>query len=259
MRPALFLAHGSPMIAIEESDYGTFLDGLRERIGRPRAIVLFSAHFESDVQVVSEVERYSTLYDFGGFPDALYQIQYPARGDIALAHRIESQLQEAGIAWRAEAARGLDHGAWTLLTRLYPAADVPVVEMSVNQRLSPAEQYRIGQSLAPLREEDVLILGSGVTVHNFQLLSGSVNPGTLDGVRAFEAWLQDRLKAWDLPALFAYESSAPSAQLAVPARGREHFSPLFYVMGAADKPASVEVWHESWLWNVMTNTAYAMH
>jgi 4,5-DOPA dioxygenase extradiol len=259
MLPVLFLAHGSPMIAIEQSEYGTFLDHLIERIGRPRAVVVFSAHFESTVQVVSAADRFSTIYDFGGFPDALYQIVYPAPGARTLAAEIGKRLDAKSIPWGAESQRGLDHGAWTLLKRLLPAADVPVVEMSVNQRLAPDEQFRVGQALAGLRDDGVLIVGSGVTVHNFQLLSPQVDPGVVGQVRAFEAWLQERLKAWDVPALFAYASQAPGAQLAVPPRGREHFAPLFYVMGAASEPASVEVLHESWLWNVMTNTAYALH
>lgn len=258
MQPAIFLAHGSPMIAIESSDYGTFLDHLAARLGHPRAVVIFSAHFESPVQVVSAPSQFSTIYDFGGFPDALYQIEYPAPGDQALAHRIGGLLQDQGIEWRAESQRGLDHGAWTLLKRVFPNADVPLVEMSVNQRTTPQEQFRVGQTLAGLRDEGVLIIGSGVTVHNFQLLSPGTDRAVVAQVRAFEQWLQARLRAWDLPALFNYESEAPGAHLAVPARGREHFAPLFYAMGAASNPGSVEVWHESWLWDVMTNTAYAM-
>lgn len=256
MLPSLFIAHGSPMVAIEDSEYGQFLDHLAARWPRPRAVVVFSAHWESPVQAVSRVPEYSTIYDFGGFPDELYQIQYPAHGDAALSDRIEALLSEAGIPVRPEEQRGLDHGAWSLLNRLYPDADVPVVEMSVNARLTPQEQFLIGGSLASLRMDDVLIIGSGVTVHNFQLLHAHANPEVQAAVRQFEQWLSEKLHAWDLDALFDYVRQAPHAQLAVPPGASEHFAPLFYAMGAAKNPESVAVLHRSWMWDVMANSVY---
>ncbi len=257
MLPSLFIAHGSPMIAIEESGYGTFLDHLGESLARPQAIVIFSAHWESRVQQVSAVESYSTIYDFGGFPDELYRVTYPAHGNPALAARIHELLKAAEVPVELDHGRGLDHGAWTLLNRLYPAADIPVVAMSVNARLTPEEQFRIGQTLSPLRSEGVLIIGSGVTVHNFQLLQARHNAEVQSAIKQFEAWLESKLHAWDLAALFHYETEAPYARLAVPANGQEHFAPLFYAMGAGSRPESVETLHQGWMWDVMTNSVYA--
>ncbi len=256
MVPSLFIAHGSPMVAIEQSEYGTFLDRLGRTLPRPKAVVLFSAHWESAVQQVSEVSTYSTIYDFGGFPDALYRVTYSAKGAPDLSLRVQDLLRRRGIEARGERQRGLDHGAWTLLKRLYPHADIPVVEMSVNAHLSPAEQFRIGETLAPLRAEDVLVIGSGVTVHNFQLLGANASPAVQAAVREFEEWLVKTLEAWDVPALFDYERQAPHAHLAVPPAGREHIAPLFYAMGAADSPDAVTVLHQSWMWNVMANSVY---
>lgn len=256
MIPPLFIAHGSPMIAIEDNEYGDFLDSFRGTFPRPQAIVIFSAHWESRVQMVSNVNAYSTIYDFGGFPAELYQINYPAKGDPDLSAKIQGLLAAAGVTYQVETERGLDHGAWTILHRMYPAADIPVISMSVNPDLTPAEQFRIGQALSPLRAQDILIIGSGVTVHNFQLFRGQDNPDVLSAVRAFDTWIEDKLHQRDTAALFDYEAEAPYAQLAVPANGREHFVPLFYAMGAAEDYQQLTTLHHSWLMNVMTNTVY---
>lgn len=159
MIPSLFVAHGSPMVAIERSAYGDFLDNFGRTFPRPKAIVVFSAHWESPVQMVSEVEAYSTLYDFGGFPEALYRVKYPAKGDRELSRQIQGLLAAEGITYGVEKERGLDHGSWTILHRMYPAADIPVIAMSVNADLTPAEQFRMGNALSSLRADDILIVG----------------------------------------------------------------------------------------------------
>lgn len=256
MIPPLFIAHGSPMIAIEDSEYSSFLDRLGSELPTPKAIVLFSAHWESDVQMVSHVDTYSTIYDFGGFPEALYRVKYPAPGKPALATKITSLLAQEGIASRLDKERGLDHGAWAILHRMFPKADIPVVAMSVNAHLAPVEQYRIGQALSGLRDEGVMVIGSGVTVHNFQLLHYRHDPEVKKMILEFETWLENHIQSWDLPALFNYEKLAPHARIAVPAHGQEHFVPLFYAMGAADSVRRAETLHRSLLMDVMVNTVY---
>ncbi len=256
MLPAWFVAHGSPMVAIEESEYAAFLETLGRSIPRPRAIVVFSAHWESAVQQVSGVVDPTMIYDFGGFPEPLYRVQYKAKGDPALAEEIANRLRARDIPVNVDTARGLDHGVWTILHRIYPQADIPVIAMSVNPNATPESQYAIGQALASLRQEDVLFIGSGVTVHNFQLIPHRNNPEVRAMTAAFEAWVEEKLAAWDVNALFAYEKEAPNAELAVPANGKEHFVPLFYAMGTADDARSVETLHRSWLFGVMTNTVY---
>ena len=256
--PAMFIAHGSPMVAIEDSEYGAFLDQLATQVTEPKAILLFSAHWESRVQKVSEIENYSLIYDFGGFPEALYQVKYPARGDLELSKKVQSLLGEAGIAYEVERQRGLDHGAWTILKRIYPKANVPVIAMSVNPDAPAREQYAIGKALASLREEGVLIIGSGVTVHNFQLFHAQQDRRVHQAVREFETWLAEHLETWDIDSLFSYEQKAPHARLAVPVHGNEHFVPLFYAMGSADRSGQVRQLHLSYMFNVMTNSVYQM-
>lgn len=256
MRPSLFIAHGSPMVAIEQSEYAHFLEQLGTTLGRPKAIILFSAHWENPVQMVSDVEQYSTIYDFRGFPEELYRVTYPAMGHHELSRDIQQRLTAQGIPHQVETQRGFDHGAWTILHKLFPKVDIPVIAMSVNADLSPAEQYRIGRALAPLRAEDILIIGSGVTVHNFQLFNHRENPEVHAAVESFENWLEEKLHHWDTDALFQYETQAPHAKLAVPANGAEHFVPLFYAMGASDNHQTAQTLHRSMFMNIMTNSVY---
>ena len=256
MMPSLFVAHGSPMIAIEDTAYADFLGELGTRIGRPRAVVVFSAHWESARQMLSTAARHAPMYDFGGFPEALYQVRYTPPGDPDLGQKLAASLQELGVSVEQDRHRALDHGVWTVLCRLFPKADVAVIAMSVNAKLDPKEQYRIGAALGPWRSQNVLIIGSGVTVHNFELLRQSQDAQVKERVLAFEDWLEDALKRWDLNALFHYETAAPHAAMAVPRLANEHFAPLFYAMGAAEDQRKTTTLYRDLQWNVMTNSVY---
>ena len=254
MLPTFFIAHGSPSLALEDNAYTQFLHSLGEHLLRPRAIVLFSAHWLAATQQISEVRRYETIHDFGGFPDALREIRYPAPGDPQLAAKIADLLGQSGIPTSRDVRRGLDHGAWVVLRLLYPAADIPVVSMSVNPRLAPEEQYRIGKALAVLREEDVLLIGSGGTVHNLGMIewdAQEVNEWAL----AFDRWLGDQAVRWDMDALFRYEQ-APHAALAVPHHGNEHFAPLFYAMGGADDARKAVLLHRSYAYGSLSHSVW---
>lgn len=256
MIPSLFVAHGSPLVAIEQSEYGSFLEQLGGIIEKPNAIVIFSAHWESDTQMVSDIGEYDMIYDFRGFPDELFRVKYPAKGDHALSQKIQNLLTESGIPYEVEQHRGLDHGSWTILKRIYPKADIPVIAMSVNPNISPEKQFQIGKALSSLRRDGVLIIGSGVTVHNFGLFQVRDNPAVHEAVMKFENWIEQQLHAWDISALFNYEKQAPNADLAVPPNGKEHFVPLFYAMGAAANRPTVTTLHQSWIVNVMANSVY---
>ena len=253
---SLFVGHGSPMVAIEDNDYARFLGELGRSLQRPKAIVVFTAHWESDVQMVSEIDEYSMIYDFYGFPRELYEMVYPAKGDVALSRRIQALFEDAGIPYGVEKKRGLDHGTWTILHRMYPQADIPVIQMSVNQYLPHDKQYAIGRALSPLREEDVLIIGSGATVHNFGLFGVRDREAVKALCFAFENWLAEHLRKWDLDALFRYEERAPYGKIAVPPPAKEHFVPVFYAMGAADQSRTAETLHQSLLMEVMINSVY---
>ncbi|MDR6723084.1 4,5-DOPA dioxygenase extradiol [Paenibacillus amylolyticus] len=232
MMPSLFIAHGAPSLALEENAYTEFLQELGQTLPKPKAIVLFSAHWEATTQQVSSVAEYETIYDFGGFQPELYQIKYPAQGHAETTTEVERLFTEAGIPVQTDDVRGLDHGAWVVLRLLYPDADIPVVALSVNRYLTGEQQYQVGQALASLREQDVLVIGSGGTVHNLRRLnwgSNEIDPWALE----FDHWLQDKLESWDTESLFAYDTLAPSAQAAVPTP--EHFVPLLLAMGAGDR------------------------
>jgi 4,5-DOPA dioxygenase extradiol len=256
MIPSYFIAHGAPLLAIENNEYTQFLTQLGKNAPKPKAIVLFSAHWVSPVQYVSEVDEYSTIYDFGGFSDALYKIEYPAKGNKDLTEEIQGLFSKQGIPFQTDTNRGLDHGAWVVLRMLYPNADIPVISMSVNPNLSPEEQYKIGKSLSVLKEKDVMIIASGGTVHNLRAIDWRDNGEATSWALEFDEWLAQRLKTWDTESLFQYESLAPSVQLAVPPFGAEHFIPIFYAMGAADEEQKATLLHRSYRYGSLSHSIW---
>lgn len=226
-------------------------------MSKPKAVILFSAHWESRTQKVSEVDEFETIYDFGGFPEALYRIKYPAKGDSAVSNKIEELFHAQGISYQIDTKRGLDHGAWVVLKRIYPNADIPVISMSVNPNLTTVEQYSIGKSLLELRKQDMLIIASGGTVHNLGALKMGRDDGAIEQWAIdFDSWLQDHLTIWDLDSLFNYHSLAPSADLAVPPYGNEHFIPIFYAMGAADDVKRAELLHRSYRYGNLSHSVW---
>ncbi|MBS4174532.1 class III extradiol ring-cleavage dioxygenase [Bacillus sp. FJAT-49736] len=256
MMPSLFIAHGAPLLAIENNDYTKFLNQLGQDIHRPKAIVLFSAHWESRVQQVSQVDQYSTIYDFGGFNPSLYTIKYPAHGSQDISNEIGDLFTKNGISFENDKTRGLDHGAWVVLRLLYPNADIPVIAMSVNPNLKPEEQYKVGKTLSELREKDILIIASGGTVHNLGAVKWADN-GEIDSwALEFDDWLSVNLKSWDLKSLFNFDSIAPHASIAVPPYGNEHFVPIFYAMGAADNDRQAKRLHRSYRYGNLSHSVW---
>jgi|TARA_Y100001968_G_scaffold176634_1_gene161841 4,5-DOPA dioxygenase extradiol len=179
-----------------------------------------------------------TIHDFGGFPQALYRLQYPATGNPALAEQICNLLSRNGIAATTESNRGLDHGAWVPLLHLLPTADIPVVQVSMPHPLNPLGAWQLGQALKPLRDQGVLIIGSGSLTHNlYEFRSNYGDPA--EYVARFSDWIRDALQAGDLPALLAYRRNAPEAERAHPSE--EHLLPLFLALGAAGEHYAVDV------------------
>lgn len=243
MIPSLFLAHGSPMLAVQHNEYTQFLKTLGEQY-QPQAIVIFTAHWETDTLTISSSDDvYETIYDFYGFPDELYQVKYPARGSSSVAAQVKSRLEVTGIQVQQDMHRGLDHGSWTMLHRMYPKANIPVVQVSVNPFLSAAEQVKIGQALQGLGREDILIIGSGVTVHNLRMVKwgqATPEPWAIE----FDDWLIDKLQSKQIDALLQYETDAPHARIAVPRP--EHFVPLLITLGSGDSQSTPQVIHRSY-------------
>lgn len=242
MLPAFFISHGDPSLAIEQHAYSEFLQKLAKGIPLPRAIVVFSAHWISPVQKISSAIYPRTLHDFSGFPQKLYDMNYPASGDLTLSLQIRQLFEEEGIGCELDDERGLDHGVWTPLSVMYPDAQIPVVALSVNPRLTAEEHYRIGAALGSLREADVLILGSGGTVHNLSRLDRNDPVPKLWAVE-FDEWLAEQLETWNLEVLVRYDERAPYAAEAVPTA--EHFVPLLLALGAADKARRAKLLHHS--------------
>ena len=244
LMPVLFIAHGAPTIVIQKGQYPDFLAKIPETIKKPQAIVVFTAHWESEIQQISSVKNYETIYDFYGFPKEMYEMTYPAPGNTTIAKEIHELFKANGIKSELDEKRGLDHGAWTILRLMYPKADIPVIQLSVNPAASAEEAYKIGKALAPLREKDILIIGSGNTVHNLRILNRSeIDAPTEKWALEFDDWIAKQLKEWNTQELFAYEKKAPHIKKAVPTA--EHFLPLVYSAGAADETKKANPIHRS--------------
>ncbi|WP_075981673.1 DODA-type extradiol aromatic ring-opening family dioxygenase [Bacillus massilinigeriensis] len=253
MVPSLFLAHGSPMLAMEDNQYTRFLNSLGEQI-HPKAIVIFSAHWESEVLTISYTDdEYETIYDFYGFPDELYAIKYPAKGSKEVANIIEKRLEATNIKVQRDHSRGLDHGSWTLLSKMYPKADIPVIQVSVHPFLSPEDQYKIGSALKGLGKEDILVIGSGVTVHNLRMVNwGSKTPEPW--AIQFDDWLIEKVENNDLQSLFHYEQLAPNAKYAVPRP--EHFVPFYIALGSGEDTKKAKIIYRSYEFGTLSYLCY---
>jgi len=257
MIPSFFIAHGSPLLAVEDNAYTTFLYKLSDTIKKPIAIIIFSAHWESDIQKVGNSVEYDMIYDFSGFPEELYRIKYPAVGNEAIFKEIQQLLHRKGIPFEVDAERGLDHGAWVVLRLIYSEANIPVISMSVSPHTLPKDQYEIGKALSSLREKDVLIIASGGTVHNLGALNWEKdNIGVDDWAIKFDQWLASCLEKWDLESLYNYHSLEPTAKYAVPLYGVEHFIPIFYAMGAADDKKIARLLHRSYRYGNLSHSIW---
>jgi 4,5-DOPA dioxygenase extradiol len=227
--PALFLGHGNPMNAIRDTPYSRAWQSIGARIRRPRAVLAVSAHWYVAASAVTVSTAPRTIHDFGGFPDELYRVQYPAPGDQDLARRVRELLAPVDVALDSD--WGLDHGTWSVLRHLYPEADVPVVQLSIDARQPPAFHYAVGQALAPLRAEGVLIAGSGNVVHNLREYDwGGQGAGPHAWAARFEQQARTLILAGEHEPLIDYHRLGPDAGLAIPTP--EHYLPLLYVLGS---------------------------
>lgn len=231
------------MLAIEDSPTGRFLDHLGERLPKPRAIVVASAHFVHARPTVTATPVPDTIHDFGGFPDALYQIRFPVKGAPTLAHDIAARLTLAGFEAREDDHHGLDHGVWVPLRRMYPASDIPVVALSVNPAQTAEWHYRLGRALAPLRDEGVLVVGSGGFSHNLRALDWQhAQAPAYSWVAAFTDPLREALLEGDLARALEW-TSLPYAAQNHPTT--EHLYPLYVALGAGGEGASGRLLHNA--------------
>lgn len=253
--PTLFVSHGAPTLIQEDVPARDFLKQLGEDIGRPSAVLAVSAHWETTAPTVATTERPETIHDFHGFPESLYRLSYPAPGAPALARRAAALLRQGGFTASEDPSRGLDHGAWVPLMLMYPDADIPVAQLSIQPTLGPAHHLAVGRALASLRDENVLVLASGGAVHNLRQLDWNRHGEPPDWVKQFDAWLAMRLEAGAVDDLVAYRERAPGARLAHPRD--DHFLPLFVALGAAGADAKGRQLHSSHTHGSLSMTAFS--
>jgi len=235
--PAIFFGHGNPMNAIEQNAYTAAWAAIGRSFPKPKAVVCVSAHWYLPGTQTTAMEKPRTIHDFGGFPRPLYQVTYPAPGDPALARRLASHLSaELDDRW------GLDHGTWSVLVHVYPDADVPVVQLSIDETQPASFHYALGQRLAELRDDDILVAGSGNLVHNLHAYAWGRHPvEPFDWAVRFETRARALIEAGDHQPLVDYESLGRDAMLSAPTP--DHYLPLLYVLGARrpGEPASFPV------------------
>lgn len=254
--PSLFLSHGSPTLPLTDTPARSFLSQFSGTIARPKAILVISAHWETSVPTVSAVDRNDTIHDFRGFPQALYKLRYPAPGSPAVAARAADLLRASGIDCRIDQSRGLDHGAWVPLLLMYPQADIPVLQLSLQPHLGTGHHLRMGRALAPLRQEGVLIIGSGSMTHDLSEFRGhGPNDPAPDWVNAFADWFDSALSAGRTDDLLDYRRQAPFAVKNHPSE--EHLLPFYAALGAAGENARAMRLHASATYGVLRMDVYA--
>jgi len=226
-QPAVFCGHGNPMNALSDNAYTRGWTAIGKAIRRPRAILSISAHWFLPSTRVTAAPEPATIHDFRGFPRELYQVGYPVDGDPGLARRVQELLEPISVA--ADISRGLDHGTWSVLTHIFPKADIPVVQLSIDSRLPPASHYEIGQQLAPLRDEGILILGSGNLVHNLKAYAwGRQEIEPFDWALRFEQKARELMLAGKYETLIEYERLGEEASRSIPTP--EHYLPFLYII-----------------------------
>jgi 4,5-DOPA dioxygenase extradiol len=237
--PVIFFGHGNPMNAISSNPYTRGWATIGKSIPRPRAILAISAHWYIQGCAVTATPAPPTIHDFGGFPRELYEVEYPAPGDPTLARRVVDLL--APVSVEMDDSWGIDHGTWSVLTHLFPDADIPVVQLSIDERRPPQFHYEVGKRLSPLRDEGVLVIGSGNLVHNLHTYAwGREETEPFEWAVRFEKKVQECLMEGDHSTIIEYEGLGKDATLSAPTP--DHYLPLLYVLGLRrDEPVSFPV------------------
>lgn len=253
--PVLFLGHGSPMNAIEENQFVAAFRSESQLLPKPKAVLCVSAHWETLGTRVTAMPAPRTIHDFGGFPPALYQVQYPAPGDTQLASSLSETLAPTPVGQDQD--WGLDHGAWSVLKHFFPEADVPVLQLSLDLRLSPLEHLDLAKRLAVLRERGVLVVGSGNLVHNLGQVAWSrlneVGYG-YDWAQEAQAWIAGRIADQDHKALANYASAGRALQLAIPTP--EHYLPSLYTLALRGENESLRFFNDELMAGSLSMTSF---
>lgn len=248
--PALFVGHGSPMNAIEDNEYSRNWSGIAKKIKRPEAILAVSAHWFTDGTRITDDADPKMVYDMYGFPDELYKVKYHAKGNPDLAFRTKGLIKNAV---NIDNSWGIDHGVWSVLRHMYPEADIPLLQLSIDYKSEAAVHYRLGQEIASLRENGVMVLGSGNIVHNLSKISWGMNGGQPWALE-FDEYIKENIINRQHQAVIDYENAGNSSKLAFPTP--EHFYPLLYVLGASNKEDKITVFNNSCTMGSISMTSY---
>lgn len=255
--PSVFVSHGSPMHALHPGAAGEAWAALGRSLPRPKAILVSSAHWETQVPMLTGSAKPETIHDFFGFPAPLYELRYPARGSVELAQEAQALLRDAGFTAAIDGTRGLDHGAWAPLLYMYPEADIPVVQLSVQPELGPRHHVNLGRALRPLSEEGVLVLGSGHLTHNLRDWDRSGKAAPMPYAVEFQKWVFDRIGAREIDELVDYRSKSAHGVRAHPTD--EHFLPLFVALGAAQADSQPQRVFDAIESGALAMDAYVFH
>jgi 4,5-DOPA dioxygenase extradiol len=242
--PTLFISHGAPTMPLEDIPARKFLEELGPQYNKVKTVLCISAHWVTTIPAVNTAETPETIHDFYGFPKELYKIEYPAHGDQKLAQQVAELIQAADIPCDVDEKRGLDHGAWVPMMLMYPPADIPVFQLSIQQNLDPAQHLELGRAIGKLRSENVLIMGSGGAVHPLGYAGFRISGNPSTWAKDFDNWLTDAVTRGDENQLINYRKLAPYPERAHPYP--DHYMPLLTAFGAAGKGAKGRVIHHSW-------------
>lgn len=253
--PSVFISHGAPDLPLHPCPALDFLQQLGTQLGKPKAILVISPHWLSYVPTVSTAPEAVTIHDFWGFPAEIYDLDYPAPGAPELAEQVTKHLANAGFEFDLHPSRGLDHGAWEPLLMMYPDADIPVTQLSVQHQSGPVHHFKLGQALAPLRQQGVLILASGGATHNLIAFNDRFNAPPPDWVKEFDQWLAAAIGRNDVDALLDYRRQAPYATKNHP--NEEHLLPLFVALGAGGTSMRGTQLHSSFTYGAFSMASYA--
>lgn len=255
--PSLFVPHGAPTFALKPGAAGAALKAMAQTLSQPRAIIIVSAHWDTEIPTLGTAAQLETIHDFWGFPDALYDILYPATGCREAAEDVATAIVAAGLPVAYDHQRGLDHGAWVPLRLMFPDADIPVIPLSLQSHGGTEQAYHLGQALAPLVARGFLIIGSGSITHNLRDYQMAWRNGgkTPVYVREFADWLAERVANRDVPALLNYRREALSGAQAHPSD--EHLLPFYVALGAGGQNAAADRFHTGIDDYVIAMDAYA--
>ncbi len=243
--PTIFISHGAPTLPLEDIPARKFLENLESDFNEVDAVLCISAHWQTTIPTVNAVENPETIHDFYGFPEELYKIKYPAHGNLELAENVASMVKDKGLSCDIDYNRGLDHGAWVPMMLMYPDANIPVIQLSIQSHLDPINHLKLGRTLNELRTENILIMGSGGAVHPLGYPGAHYRGEPSQWAKDFDKWLTSAINHGNEQLLVNYRENAPYPERAHPYP--DHYMPLAVAFGAAGKDAKGTVIHHSWI------------